>query len=159
MKASIGERVKQTVAKAAEQVAVKRIRLGVTGFSGSGKTVYLGALVQALLTAHNHHLSGPLAGFGYFERGVLRAVRIRDDLHPTSPQFPFRTVRDSLLGADNRWPEPTTRGSSRPGPEAPPEALESVCEWRSAHPDNKERCTAYRRQSVHGSCGKEPGAF
>lgn len=112
MKASIGERVKRTVAKAAEQVAVKRIRLGVTGFSGSGKTVYLGALVQALLTAHNHHINGPLAGFGCFERGVLRAVRIRDDLHPTSPQFPFRAVRDSLLGADNRWPEPTT-GISR----------------------------------------------
>lgn len=112
LKASIAERVKQRITQAAEQVAVKRIRLGVTGFSGSGKTVYLGALVQALLTAHNQHLGGPLAGFSPFERGILRAARIRDDLHPTSPQFPFRAVRDSLLGADNRWPEPTT-GISR----------------------------------------------
>ncbi len=96
-------------------LAVKRITLGVTGFSRAGKTVFIGALAQALLTSHawrERRGQGPLARFGPFERGQLKSARIRDDIHPDLPQFPFRRVRDSLAGYDARWPEPT-EGISR----------------------------------------------
>ncbi|HHQ69236.1 MAG TPA: hypothetical protein ENM98_02865, partial [Halothiobacillaceae bacterium] len=97
------------------QLATKRVTIGVTGFARSGKTVFIGALAQALLTANAWHArrgQGPLAGFGPFERRRLRSARIRDDLHPTLPQFPFRLVRDALISRSAHWPEPT-EGISR----------------------------------------------
>ena len=96
-------------------VAAHRVSLGVTGFSQAGKTVFIGALAQALLTADawtGRRGQGPLAQFGPFERGHLRCVSIRDDVHGDKPQFPFRKVRDALIGRDARWPAPT-EGLSR----------------------------------------------
>lgn len=100
--------------KNAKEVAARRIRLGVTGFSRSGKTVFIGALTQALLATDpkRGNLSGPLQQFDAYERGFLRSARIRDDVNPTLPQFPFRAVRDALLDNNNHWPEPTTGISS-----------------------------------------------
>ena len=92
-----------------------RIVLGVTGFARAGKTVFIGALAQALLTAEHwraHRGQGPLAGFGSFERGELMDAHIRDDVSPHLPQFPFRKVRDALAGQSGHWPQPT-EGDSR----------------------------------------------
>lgn len=96
-------------------LASRRISIGVTGFSRAGKTVFIGALAQALLSAGawaNRRGQGPLAHFGPFERGHFRSARIRDDVHGDEPQFPFRKVRDALCGDDARWPAPT-EGLSR----------------------------------------------
>ncbi|MFW6342768.1 MAG: YcjX family protein [Halothiobacillaceae bacterium] len=96
-------------------LATPRISLGITGFARAGKTVFIGALAQALLTADHWRRQrgqGPLAGFGPFEQGRLRSARIRDDIHATLPQFPFRRVRDALCGQSSHWPEPT-EGLSR----------------------------------------------
>jgi uncharacterized protein len=98
-----------------EGLAVGRLTLGVTGFSRAGKTVFIGALAQALLTADAwtaRRGQGPLAGFGPFERRQLRSARIRNDMHTMLPQFPYRRVRDSLLGQSAHWPQPT-EGISR----------------------------------------------
>jgi len=98
-----------------EDLATRKITLGVTGFSRAGKTVFIGALAQALLTSEawsQRRGQGPLSQFGPFERGQYRSARIRDDIHAELPQFPFRKVRDSLAGRDAHWPEPT-EGISR----------------------------------------------
>jgi len=95
--------------------ATQRISIGVTGFSRAGKTVFIGALAQALLTAEawsGRRGQGPLAQFGPFERGQFRCARIRDDVHGDEPQFPFRKVRDVLTGRNASWPA-ATEGLSR----------------------------------------------
>lgn len=98
-----------------ESLYTHKITIGVTGFSRAGKTVFIGALAQALLTADawsSRRGQGPLAQFGPFERGQFRCARIRDDINSHLPQFPFRTVRNNLTGRDTKWPEPT-EGISR----------------------------------------------
>lgn len=92
------------------RLASKSVRLGVTGFARAGKTVFLCSVAQALLTAtawKSQRGHGALAGFGPFEREALRSVSIRDDIDPTLSQFPFREVRDCLLGQAAKWPDPT----------------------------------------------------
>jgi predicted YcjX-like family ATPase len=98
-----------------ENVFTTKITVGVTGFSRAGKTVFIGALAQALLTADawsQRRGQGPLAQFGPFERDQFKCARIRNDIHSHLPQFPFRQVRNSLTGHDTKWPEPT-EGISR----------------------------------------------
>lgn len=88
----------------------KKIKLGVTGFSRTGKTVFIGALSQALLTADTwsrRRNLGPLSQFEPFERETFQCASIRDDVHSYLPQFPFRNVRDSMAGTNAQWPVPT----------------------------------------------------
>lgn len=98
-----------------DNLLTKKLTIGVTGFSRSGKTVFIGALAQALSTTDawlEKPGQGPLAQFGPMERRQFRSARIRDDVHPDLPQFPFRKVRDSLARREACWPEPT-EGISR----------------------------------------------
>lgn len=98
-----------------QDLLTKKISIGVTGFSRSGKTVFIGSVAQALLTSDawtTRRGQGPLAHFGPFERGQFVTAQIRSDINSELPQFPFRRVRDSLIGKDASWPEPTT-GISR----------------------------------------------
>lgn len=93
----------------------KKIKIGVTGLSRAGKTVFIGAITQALLTADawaSRRGQGPLADFSVFEKGFFRFAQIRDDIKPDIPQFPFRKVRDALTGKQARWPVPTEGISS-----------------------------------------------
>ncbi len=88
----------------------KKIKLGVTGFSRTGKTLFIGSLAHSLLTSDswkNKKGQGPLAQFTPFELGQFSCASIRDDVHADLPQFPFRKVRDSLVYEYARWPEPT----------------------------------------------------
>lgn len=88
----------------------KNITVGVAGFARAGKTVFIGSAVQALVCAgqwKSRAGRGPLAQFSPLERGYFGTARIRDDINTELPQFPFRKVRDSLVGLDADWPEPT----------------------------------------------------
>lgn len=82
-----------------------RLRLGVTGLSRSGKTVFLTALVQALL--HPERLQGVEA----VRAGRYRAALLRPQPSQTLPRFPFEENVNTLTGADGMpdWPEGTTR--------------------------------------------------
>lgn len=96
-------------------LAARRISIGVTGFSRAGKTVFIGALAQALLSVETwkgRRGQGPLARFGPFERGRFSSAQIRDDVHGDEPQFPLRKVRDAMCGDNASWPTPT-EGLSR----------------------------------------------
>lgn len=103
-------RLRAQLNKNAQDIATRKIRLGVTGFSRSGKTVFIGALTQALLaTDHKRiNLKGPLQQLNAYEQGVLRTARVRDDVNHVLPQFPFRAVREALISSENHWPQPTT---------------------------------------------------
>lgn len=88
----------------------KKIKLGVTGFSRTGKTVFIGSLAQALLTTDSwgrRRGQSPLSQFTPFELGRFNCASIRDDIHSDLPQFPFRKVRDSLTNKKSDWPVPT----------------------------------------------------
>ena len=93
-----------------DTLTIKRIRLGVTGFSLSGKTVFICSLVQALLTSDSwkkRPSQGPLQHFRPLHTGKLHAAKLVSGESSTIPEFPFRQVRDSLLGDRVRWPAPT----------------------------------------------------
>ena len=93
-----------------ENLFTQRIRIGVTGFSRAGKTLFISSLVQALLSTDNWKDKpgqGPLAHFAPAERGVLRSAKVRNDIHSHLPQFPFIKVRNSLVQQQASWPAPT----------------------------------------------------
>lgn len=93
-----------------DNLLTKKITIGVTGLSRSGKTIFIGALAQALTCADfwgPKRGQGPLAQFGPIERGQFRSARIRDDVNTHLPQFPFRNVRDILATKNSAWPKPT----------------------------------------------------
>jgi uncharacterized protein len=93
-----------------DNLITNHLTLGISGFARAGKTIFITSLTQALLTADawsKQRGQGPLAHFGPFERGELISARIRDDLHPQRPQFPFRAMRDAIA-TGSRWPEATT---------------------------------------------------
>jgi uncharacterized protein len=93
-----------------DEMLTKKLTIGVTGFSRSGKTVFIGALAQALITASawsKRKGQGPLAQFGPVEKGIFRSAQIRNDVNVHLPQFPFLKVRKSLVSKDTAWPVPT----------------------------------------------------
>lgn len=98
-----------------EDWLAQRLTIGVTGFARSGKTVFITSFAHALISFaafQNQPGQGPLTGFSLAQQKRLRSVRVRDDLSPTYPHFPFRAMRDALLGRIPAWPTPT-EGISR----------------------------------------------
>ena len=88
----------------------RHIKIGVTGFSRAGKTLFISSLAQALLSTDgwkNKRGQGPLAHFAPVERGSYRSAQVRNDINSHLPQFPFIKVRNSLVEPNAGWPEPT----------------------------------------------------
>ena len=111
--------------------ATKKISIGVTGFSRAGKTVFITSLAHALMTAKNWQKekgAGPLAQFSVYEKGAFKSARIREDIDSHLPQFPYRKMRESLLGVNTHWPEATT-GISRLFIEIDSEQSSGVSSW------------------------------
>lgn len=78
------------------------LRLGVTGLSRSGKTVFITALVHGLLTA---------ARWPVFEaqaQGRIARVRLEPQADDGVPRFPYEDHLASLTGK-REWPEGTRR--------------------------------------------------
>ncbi|MDX5362255.1 MAG: YcjX family protein, partial [Alphaproteobacteria bacterium] len=81
----------------------RTLRIGVTGLSRSGKTVFVTSLVHNLLQrARLQQLR--LVAEGRFEVAILRPQP-----DPDIARFAFEAHRDALLGADPHWPEGTRR--------------------------------------------------
>ena len=84
-------------------VAHPTLRLGVTGLSRSGKTVFTTALV--------HHLTGgtmlPLLRAS--AEGRISRARLAPQPDQGVPRFPFETHLASLLGQERAWPQSTRR--------------------------------------------------
>jgi len=80
------------------------VRIGVTGLSGAGKSVFTTSLVHALAHASAHPASMPLFSGALGARGWDATIEPLDGL----PPFPQSANVAGLLADPPRWPEPTS---------------------------------------------------
>ena len=98
------------------------VRLGVTGLSGAGKTVFITALVHQLLHG------GRLPVFEALSSGRIARARLEPQPDDAVPRFDYETHVHALTG-ERRWPESTSRISE----------LRLVIEYQSARRGARNR--------------------
>ncbi|WP_417309586.1 YcjX family protein [Devosia sp.] len=91
------------LADAATAPFAPTLRLGVTGLSRSGKTVFITSLVHNLLTG------GQLPGFSALTEGRFIGARLAQYPDDAMPRFAYEAHLKALTGADPHWPESTSR--------------------------------------------------
>ncbi len=79
------------------------VRLGVTGLARSGKTVFITALVRALLTG------GRLPYFAAMAEGRIERTFLEPQPDDAIPRFAYEDHLADLAGDPPRWPESTRR--------------------------------------------------
>ena len=79
------------------------LRLGVTGLSRAGKTVFLTALVNNLIAGARLPVLAASA------EGRIKRVRLEPQPDDAVPRFAYEDHLKSLSGPDRRWPESTRR--------------------------------------------------
>ena len=79
------------------------LRLGVTGLAHSGKTVFITALVHALISG------GRLPVFRAGAEGRIRRAYLEPQPDDTVPRFSYEDHLVALTGSDRHWPESTRR--------------------------------------------------
>jgi len=84
------------------------LRLGVTGLSKSGKTVFLTALVQNLINSGAVGKAA-LPVFRVHAEGRLTKALLQPQPDDAVPRFAFEDHVAALTGADRHWPESTRR--------------------------------------------------
>ncbi len=77
------------------------LRLGVTGLSGAGKTVFITALVASLLRR------GRMGRFGPEADGRILAAMLSPQPDPAIPRFAYESHVAALTGRPAAWPEST----------------------------------------------------
>ncbi|MGZ9811359.1 YcjX family protein [Pseudoroseicyclus sp. H15] len=82
------------------------VRLGVTGLSEAGKTVFITSLVANLLDR------GRMPALRAAESGEVRSVWLQPQPDDTLPRFDYEEHRARLTGANPQWPEGTRRIST-----------------------------------------------
>jgi predicted YcjX-like family ATPase len=81
------------------------LRLGVTGLSRAGKTIFITALIHNLLTG------GRLPGFAPLAEGRFIGARLAEYPEATIPRFAYEQHLEALTGRTPTWPESTRRVS------------------------------------------------
>lgn len=79
------------------------LRLGVTGLSRAGKTIFITALVHNLLTG------GRMPGFAAMAEGRFIGARLAEYPDATVPRFAYEQHLQSLTAKSPVWPEGTRR--------------------------------------------------
>src|SRR5437660_8679168 len=77
------------------------VRLGVTGLSRAGKTVFITAMVQALVEG------GRLPVFRAQAEGRIARASLSPQPDDTVPRFDYEAHLADLTGPDRRWPDST----------------------------------------------------
>ncbi len=95
----------------ADYVTGTGLRLGVTGLSRAGKTVFITALVQNLLRAAAAAREGEraLPVFRAHADGRLIGARLQPQPDDHVPRFAYEDHLAALTGEDRHWPESTRR--------------------------------------------------
>ena len=88
------------VAQRAETLGQQRLRVGVTGLSGAGKTTFITSLINQL----ENHGKGLLARRAPFDR--LESVRWQRE--NVEQPFPYLDALAALSSAPARWPDSTS---------------------------------------------------
>jgi len=91
------------LADSATGVLTPTLRLGVTGLSRAGKTIFITALVHNLLT------QGRLPGFSPLADGRFIGARLAEYPDATIPRFAYEQHMAALTGNPPVWPESTRR--------------------------------------------------
>ena len=91
------------LADSATGVLTPTLRLGVTGLSRAGKTIFITALVHNLLT------QGRLPGFAPLADGRFIGARLAEYPDATIPRFAYEQHLATLTGNPPAWPEGTRR--------------------------------------------------
>ena len=81
------------------------VRLGVTGLSRSGKTVFITALIHNLLHG------GRLPLFNAQAEGRIVRAYLEPQTHDDVPRFAYEDHVAALTGADRAWPQGGHGGS------------------------------------------------
>ena len=89
----------------AEGVFETTVRLGVTGLSQAGKTVFITSLV------HNLMRPARMPGLAAVAEGRFEAAVLRPQPDPDVPRFDYETHLAALQSAEPQWPESTRRTS------------------------------------------------
>ncbi|SES72064.1 YcjX family protein [Oceanicella actignis] len=102
--ADIADEVARLVETAQEGAAAlfePTVRLGVTGLSRAGKTVFITSLVANLLDR------GRMPRLRAAAQGRIEAAQLRPQPDRAAPRFDFETHLGALLAPEPRWPEST----------------------------------------------------
>jgi predicted YcjX-like family ATPase len=91
------------LADAATGAFTPTLRLGVTGLSRAGKTIFITALVHNLLTG------GRMPGFSAAAEGRFIGARLAEYPDAAIPRFAYEQHLEALLGKPPRWPDSTRR--------------------------------------------------
>src|SRR5213596_1400637 len=87
----------------AQSLGHPTLRLGVTGLAGSGKTVFITALVHALIKGARLPL------FDAYAQGRIARAYLEPQPDDDLPRFAYDEHVAALTGADRQWPESTRR--------------------------------------------------
>jgi len=88
-----------------------RLRLGVTGLSRAGKTVFITALAHQLTRAHAVKQNKQLPLFRAMAEGRLRAGHLDPQPDYSVPRFAYEEHLLALTGPSRHWPHSTRRVS------------------------------------------------
>lgn len=91
------------LADAANGTLTPTLRLGVTGLSRAGKTIFITALVHNLLTG------GRLPGFAPLADGRFIGAKLAESPDASIPRFAYEQHLEALTGKAPHWPESTRR--------------------------------------------------
>lgn len=91
------------LADAAAAPFTPTLRLGVTGLSRAGKTIFITALIHNLLTG------GRLPGFAALTEGRFIGARLAEHPDAGVPRFAYEQHLAALTGKEPHWPESTRK--------------------------------------------------
>ncbi len=94
-----------SMADATAGLVSPKVRLGVTGLSRSGKTVFITSLVHNLLHG------GRLPLFNAWAAGRITRAYLEPQPDDDMPRFAYEDHIEALTGSDRHWPESTRRMS------------------------------------------------
>ena len=89
------------IANAATGSLTPTLRLGVTGLSRAGKTIFITALIHNLLT------NGRLAGFSPLAEGRFIGAQLNEHPDRGMPRFAYEQHLAALTGKEPHWPQST----------------------------------------------------
>ena len=95
--------VLRNVGAFAHDIVSPTVRLGVTGLSRAGKTVFITSLIHSLLAG------GRLPFFDPAAQGRLRCIYLEPQPDDGVPRFDYERHLADLLGSPPKWPESTRR--------------------------------------------------
>ncbi len=99
----LGERADEVWRTAQAAIGRDQLRIGVTGLSGAGKTVFTTSLIHALKHAAANPGAMPLFATRLGTEPIVASIEKLDEL----PLFPYAENIAGLIATPPRWPRPT----------------------------------------------------